>query len=485
VFALLFGTGMFRMEVSESQVSPLSSRIGETGVFEGRVVREPDVRESSVHLYVKEKETDALFLVTTNPFSTVSYGDMIEVRGTLEAPESFETDTGRTFNYPGYLRAKSVSEVVSFANVEVLETGGGNVIMRTLLQVKHAFMDALERSMSEPGVGLGEGMLLGVKRALGEELSETFRIVGIIHIVVLSGYNIMIVADFVMRILGHFFFPRTRLILGVMGIILFALMVGLSATVVRASIMAVLVLIARNSGRTYAVMRALALTGVLMLLHNPYLLAFDPGFQLSFLATLGLVLLSPQLEGRFTRVPEFIRGHLATTIGTQLFVLPILLFSMGALSIVSVLVNVLVLPAVPYAMFLTFVTGLFGLVSDTLGTIVGFGANLILTYIVYVAEFFATIPYAEVAIPAFPAIVVALLYTAIGLLTFHLTPATIPFKRNSGRDVTTRPTTNLKASALADETVINDYEGWVIEEEKDPSPRTHVRGDGSDPLPFR
>ncbi len=470
VFVLLFGIGMFRMDVSESQVSPLSSRVGETGVLEGIVVREPDARESSVHLYVKEKETDALFLVTTNPFSDVAYGDTVTVRGTLEVPESFETDTGRTFNYPGYLKAKGVSEMVSFGNVEVLETGGGNVVIHTLLRIKHAFMDALERSMSEPGVGLGEGMLLGVKRAIGEDLGETFRVVGIIHIVVLSGYNIMIVADFVMRILGHFFFPRTRLILGVMSIVLFALMVGLSATVVRASIMAVLVLIARNSGRTYAVMRALAFTGVIMFMHNPYLLAFDPGFQLSFLATLGLVLLSPQLEVRFTRIPEFVRGHLATTIGTQLFVLPILLFSMGALSIVSVLVNVLVLPLVPYAMLATFITGIAGFVSETLGTIVGFGVNLVLTYIVRVAEFFATIPYAELGVPAFPFILVVVLYILLGFFTYRLS--------STG-------TSNRSDTAVSNDATKNDYSDWVIEEEKDPLPGTHVRGNGSNPLPFR
>jgi competence protein ComEC len=384
------------------------------------------------------------------------------------------TDTGRTFDYRGYLKAKGVREMISFGTVTVLESGRGNPILAALLTVKHRFMEALEESVSEPAAGLGEGMLLGVKRAIGEDLSETFRIVGIIHIVVLSGYNIMIVADFVMRILGHFFFPRTRLLLGILTILLFALMVGLTATVVRASLMAMLVLIARNTGKLYAVMRALMLTGILMLFHNPYLLVFDPGFQLSFLATMGLVLLSPQFEHMLVKVPEIIRGTLATTLGTQLFVLPVLLFSMGAVSLVSILVNVLVLPMVPYAMLATCIAGIGGLISSTLGVVLGAIAQLFLIYIVKVAEFFALIPYAELAIPAFPFLLVIILYMLLGSLTYRLSKETPSINRNSS---------NHDGSNTV--SVQDEYEDWTIEEEKTPSPRTRVRGDGVDPFPFR
>ncbi len=469
VFLLLCGVGMFRFELHDSSVSPLQSRVGETAVYEGLVVREPDVRESSQHLYVREKESEALILVTTDAYASVAYGDHISVRGKLEIPESFETETGRTFNYEGYLKAKGVSEMISFGEVTVVDRGHGNPIMSALLKIKHSFMRKLEQSIPEPAVGLGEGMLLGVKRALGEELSETFRVVGIIHIVVLSGYNIMIVADSVMRVLGYFFFPRTRLILGIASIVLFALLVGFSATVVRASIMAGLVLIARNSGKTYAVLRALCITGVLMLLHNPYLLAFDPGFQLSFLATLGLILISPEFEKRFTYVPTFggIRGYLATTIGTQLYVLPILLFSMGTLSLVSVLVNVLVLPIVPFAMLATFVVGIVASVALPLGILLGFGAHLVLSYIIKVAELFSLMPYAAVTIPAFPFWLVALMYLGLGIWTWRLTQKT---------EKSTGDKTHLDHDS---------YDDWVIEEEKDPPTGTRVPVGGSDPFPFR
>ncbi len=460
LFLLMVAVGMIRFDLAEKNKSPLREEIHAVRVWEGVVVREPDRRNTSTHLYILEKETNALVLVITDPFELVEYGDRITVKGALKKPESFETDTGRTFDYVGYLKSRGVSEMISYGDVTVVERGGGNVILRRLYSVKYALMEAMEKAIPEPAVGLGEGLVLGVKRALGENLTETFRVAGIIHIVVLSGYNIMIVADFVMRILGYFFFPRTRLALGIAAIVFFALLVGLSATVVRASIMAVFVLIARTAGKRYAALRGLSIAGIIMLMINPYLLAFDPGFQLSFLATLGIILLAPELEKRFTKVPATvgIRGYLATTIATQLYVLPLLLFSMGAVSLVSVLVNLLVLPLVPFAMLTTFVVGVLGLISSTVALVVGYIPFVLLMYMIKVATFAASIPFASVSLPPFHPIFVAIMFIALGAFTYML-----KFRNKQKGKIKSLDTTQVE----------NDYEGWVIETEKE------------NPLPFK
>jgi competence protein ComEC len=310
-------------------------------------------------------------------------------------------------------------------------------------------------------------VLLGVKRALGEDLERTFRETGIIHIVVLSGYNVMIVVSALTYLLTFLFFPRTRMIIGISAIFTFALLVGLSATVVRACIMAVLLLIAQTTGRTYAVLRALVLAGVVMLLTNPYLLVHDPGFQLSFLATLGLILLSPYIEKRLTRIPETlgVRGFVTATLATQLFVLPLLLYHTGLFSVVSIFVNVLVLPMVPVAMLLTFLTGTLGMVSHTLGILVGFLAHVSLAYIIKVAELFGAFLLASFSAPAFPFWVVVLAYGAMAV-------GIVYFFRKDGE---------VKATQVE-----NDYEGWVIEEEKETPPETQsVSGGVKGNLPFR
>jgi len=422
VFFLLFAVGIFRAQLTvwhESAFAPLE----ETEVtIEGVVVREPDVRENTQHLYVKERESGELILITTDRFLEVNYGDVVKVKGTVEKPETFETDLGRTFNYPGYLRAHGVTHRISFAEVQVISRGEGNLGIVFLLNLKHRFMSSLEAFVPEPAAGLGEGLLLGAKRAMGDELEEAFRRTGIIHIVVLSGYNIMIVAEAIMRLLSFFFLPRVRMVIGVVVITAFALTVGLSATVVRASIMAVLVLIARATGRTTAILRTLTFAGLVMIAINPYLLAFDPGFQLSFLATLGLILLAPYIERVFHMVPTKyqVREFFVATIATQIMVLPLLLYLMGQFSVVAVVVNVLVLSMVPVAMGLSFITGVLGWISAPLAVFVGYITNLSLVYILTVASLFSALPFAAFAVPAFPFWIVIVLYCALGCVLWRL-----------------------------------------------------------------
>lgn len=414
--------GMLRYEIASwYEVTPeLEAMVGETVTLEGYIDREPDVRETTMHLYLDVGGAHVLAIV--DRFGIHRYGDRVRIEGELAHPEAFTTDLGRTFNYPGYLRARGVSYVIRYGTIERIATGEGSPVIAALLSGKHAFMRALESLVPEPEAGLGEGLLLGAKRALGSELEAVFRATGIIHIVVLSGYNIMLVVAFVMYCLAHVMGIRARAVFGVCAIAAFAILVGLSATVLRASVMAGLLLYAQATGRTYAVMRALMVAGCAMLCVNPYLLAFDTGFQLSFLATMGLVLLAPHIEARLSFVPLVanVREFLTATLATQVFVLPLLLYQVGEFSVVSVVVNVLVLPMVPVAMLLTFAAGMLGLVSATLALPLAVLAQLSLAYIIAIAEVFAMLPFASYAVPAFSFWLVPLSYGAIGYALWRL-----------------------------------------------------------------
>lgn len=419
-----FALGAFRLEwASRQETNPvLESQVGQTVDLSGVIVREPEERPSSTHLYV---ETDnGLVLVTALPGQDWRYGDRVVASGQLKKPEPFETDLGRTFNYRGYLLTRGVSYMMSGASVEKVAEGEASSLIRHIFTAKQAFMTKIETLIPEPQAGLAEGLLLGVKRALGEELESTFRRTGIIHIVVLSGYNVMLVVCFILFVFRNLLGNKVSVWLGLGAICLFAIMVGLSATVVRASLMAALLLIVGMTGRIYLVLRGLVLAGVLMLLWNPYSLVYDVGFQLSFLATLGLILVSPHLEKRLQVVPStlHIREFLIATLATQIFVLPILLYQMGEFSLIAVVVNVLVLPAVPLAMLLTFLTGLVAFLSSTLATLLAFLTYIPLWYIIAMAEWFGALPFASFTVPAFPFWLVTLSYVVIALVLWGLAP---------------------------------------------------------------
>ena len=419
---LAFVVGIWRTEFYETQFghSGLVEKVGQKIELEGVVVHEPEQREKTTNLYVKVNED--LLLVSTERYHDVSYGDKVKIDGVLKTPESFTTEFGRVFNYPGYLLAKGVEYQISFANVEAIENDLGNTFISKLLVFKSAFMTGLEGILPEPAVGLGEGLLLGVKQALGEELEEAFRKTGIIHIVVLSGYNVMLVVAFVMFVLGYFLSVRFRVIAGILAIISFALLVGLSATVVRASIMASLLLLAQATGRMYLALRGLFGAGFIMLLFNPYLLVYDVGFQLSFLATLGLILLAPIIEKVFTLIPNFagMRMFLVATIATQIAVLPLLLYQIGQFSVVSVVVNVLVLPMVPIAMLLTFATGMLSLFSAKLALLISYPTYWSLSYINNLALWFADFSFSAYVVPTFSFYIVPIAYLVMGILVWYV-----------------------------------------------------------------
>jgi len=407
--------GVLRFDVADMvQGDPLlDSLAGETISVEAVIVDEPDERENNTHLVVEFKnlfvdeevfeiETRAKIITEQSP--SWEYGDKILLEGKLAKPKNFTNDeTGKEFDYVSYLWKDGIFYQMFYPEVELVSKGEGNIIKTSLFNFKHAFLDRVSRTIPEPHASLLGGLVVGAKQSLGEKLLDDFRATGIIHIVVLSGYNVTIVAEALMRFFS--FLPRVAsLWVGASSIVLFAIMTGAGATIVRASIMALLVIAARATGRTSEITRALFIAGFLMVLFNPKILIFDISFQLSFLATLGLILLPPIFEKYFHFVPtrfQF-REFALATVSTQIFVLPLLLYEMGQLSLVALPVNLLVLIFVPLTMLFGFLTGVIGFLSIVLSLPFAFLTYGLLAYELKVVEIFAELPFASVQIESFP-----------------------------------------------------------------------------------
>lgn len=420
LIAFLLGmlrTGLAPMHAPED----LAERIGTEATVIGKVIADPDMREHNQRILIEEEDGTRM-LVVANRFPEVQYGQTVEAQGALKEPEPFDADGGRVFRYDRFLAKDGVFAILHQASVSPVsdrETVTDRV-RGALSDMKAVFMRALGTALPEPHASLAAGMLLGGKQGLGGELVDAFTITGLIHIVVLSGYNIMIIAEAVMRSLGMM--PRRYAIaVASAAIAAFVLMAGAGAAAVRAGIMAELALLARATGRTYVVLHALALAMALMLLFNPLSLAFDPGFQLSVIATLGLILGAPLVESRLMFVRStFLREILSATIAAQIAVLPLLLYQTGSLSLVSLIANVLVLPVVPLAMLLSFLASLAALLSGWLAPIAGLPAYAALGYVIGVTEFLANLPLAQVIVPAFPLALVIFMYAGLGAAVYRL-----------------------------------------------------------------
>jgi competence protein ComEC len=413
MFIFSFSLGILRYEIKNIQINNtnLSHLVGEKIVFKGVISDEPSVKDGGVQLIVSGESIPEKVLVSTGLFPEFKYGDLIQAEGKLEKPSNFSADSGNNFDYVGFLAKDDIFYQISFAQVKIISGGHGSFIKTKLFAFKNTFIAKLNLLIKEPESSLLGGLLLGAKNSLGKELQLDFRQAGVSHIVALSGYNITIVAVSIMAVLS--FLPKAlSLSFGVWGILAFAIMTGGSATVLRASIMALLVLLAKHTHRKYDITRALILAGVFMLIQNPKILVFDISFQLSFLATLALILVSPILEKKITFITEKygLRELIVSTVATQIFVLPFLFYKMGLISLFALPANILILPVIPLIMFLGFLAGVLSFVFLPLAIPVTFICSLLLTYVLKIIYLFSHLPLASFNIKNFPLSVTVLIY---------------------------------------------------------------------------
>jgi competence protein ComEC len=292
-----------------------------------------------------------------------------------------------------------------------------------LFSIKHRFESSLEQLYPEPDTALLEGILLGERRGLPKDLQDAFVTSGLVHVVVLSGYNISIVANavlyatsFLPKIIGYSF--------GAILMILFALMTGAGATTVRACIMGLIAILAQYLQRPAAALRALGVAAVCMALWNPLVVAYDSSFILSVLATFGLITLSPSVEKYLKWIPKYkffdVRSIAASTIAVQIFVLPALLYFTGVLSFMALPANLLALPVVPFAMLGGFLAGVIGLVHPVLAVPFMFVSDLLLKWMIVVAQTEHMLPYSSTVVSAIPVWVVLLVYIPLTAFAIKL-----------------------------------------------------------------
>ena len=363
----------------------------------GLVVTDP-VSESGVQeftLRAKEVKSSAegLVLLKVRRLTSIHYGDVVTARLSLLTPAEFED-----FSYKDYLSRYHIYSVAYYpTEFEITGHGSGNFFLSLIYDLRRTLLSVISRILSEPASGLLVGILLGIKSALPENLLENFNTVGLTHIVVVSGFNITIIAHLLMR-LTKGFSRNLAFWLAVIGILAFIFLTGAEASIIRAATMGILVLIAGRLGRQSNLHVALILTAAIMIWQNPRILQFDVGFQLSFLATAGLVYIAPILQSFVKRWPVLLGETLASTASALIMASPIIVYNFERLSLVAPLSNLLVLPIVPLAMLVGFVAVIFGLINISLGILAGTVAWVVLHYIILVANYLSRLPLASISV---------------------------------------------------------------------------------------
>lgn len=341
------------------------------------------------------------------------YGDLVNLEGIIEKPEPG--------GYADYLKKEGISGMVGFPKAVLSAKNQGSRIKFILYSFKKRFIRAFEKNLPMEESNLLGGLTLGERAGFSKEFKEAMKNSGTTHLVALSGYNISILVMATMAALGYFLKRRYSFIATVLIIIIFVLMTGGEASVVRAAVMGSILLLAGEAGRIYSLRNAIILTAFFMVLFNPEILRFDAGFQLSFLALLGIIYLSPALKNIFkakegTGILNW-RENFWTTFSAQAAVLPILILNFGSFSFFSLISNVLILGFIPLTMGLGFILGFFGLIFEKLSFIFAWPAHIFLFYETSVIKFFGA--KSGLAISSLGPVFVFIYCLILVILVFH------------------------------------------------------------------
>ncbi len=309
-----------------------------------------------------------------SPSLVLKYGDRVEATGKVLEPQN-------NIDLPSFMAY----------SVKVTGEDQGFPLKAGLLNIKNSAVGIIKKYLSPQSSALMAGLIFGERSSFTDAFKNDMRLSGTTHLVALSGYNIGILVIALNMLLGSYLSRKLRFAVLIVAIVLFVIMVGGEASVVRAALMGALVLLAKEIGRIYSVRQAIAVSAAGMAVWNPFVL-WDLGFLLSFLSLIGLVYLSPVLAKIFKMESKsaLAQNFLQTT-SAQLAVLPVVINYFSSFSVMAILANVFVLSFVPIIMAFGFVLVLVGWLLPFLAFIAGFFAEIFLRYMTFVISFFAKV----------------------------------------------------------------------------------------------
>ena len=383
ILALIAGVllSLWRGSIYNFENLKIAQNIKKDGIIQAIVLEDPDLKEDgSLRIRTKiigisDKQFSGKAFINLKTNQKVRRSDEILVKGKIS--EGFG------------------DFAISIHRGRLIKTIPKSDFIR---DIRDSFAGGVRKFIPSPEVDLGLGYLLGQKNSLPEEISKALTITALTHIVVASGYNLTVIVVAVQRIFNKIS-RKIALFVAILLVLGFVFVVGFTPSMIRAGIVAVFGLILWYFGRKTQAYFLLTFVAAITLIFEPSNL-LNLGWQLSFTSFFGVLILSPLLQKIFFEKPEKLNSALKLffeTFSAQITTLPLIIFTFGAVSVISIFANMLVLPFVPSAMLATFLTGIFAVFSP-IAHFFGFIAELILKYSIFIISEFSKIKGAQLEI---------------------------------------------------------------------------------------
>lgn len=339
---IIFASCRIAPEVADAKLT--SALAGQTVTISGTIAAEPSATSSGITITLANFEiqdaalrgTLYIQLAKTDSSANLLRSDRLTLTGKLG--DAFGTYAGTMFR----------PEIIA---VERSDPGD------LAIKFKNFFAGKVREHIPSPAADLGLGYLVGDKTGLPEDFSDALRAVGMTHVVAASGAHLGILVGLIKKLFGKLS-KFAGLLFSLLVIFAFALVVGFTASMTRAALVAGLSLLFGYVGRQFTPLRLILFVAALTLLLSPTNL-LNLGWQLSFASFFGILILAPHLTHFLYggKKPSWLASMLITSLATSLICTPLLIFSFGTFSLLSFVANLIILPTLPYAMLLVFLSG--------------------------------------------------------------------------------------------------------------------------------
>lgn len=438
---LLFVGGTLYLEHSRSSAlsQPLPAMNGGRMSLRGVIVRQPEERDLSTRIRLEAEyiningtwqEISGAVMVYVDRYPRYSYGDRLELEGELQAPLTFDE-----FDYAAYLARQDIYSVMFYPETALVSSDGGQAALSFIFQARRNLAQSLSSLLPEPQASLAQGMLLGIRNSIPEDVLTRFNLAGISHILAISGLHVSVITGMLLALFQFICGKRYYLYVWLSLLVLwfYALLAGASPSVIRAAIMASIFLLAELTGRQKNVAPALFLAGALMLTANPRVIG-EVSFQLSMMAMLGLVYIFPLLKQGSEAAAAFLTAavkplkplagfvteNLLLTVAASLAVWPLTALYFSRVSPAAPLATLASVPAVAPIIVSSLLTAVGGLVFVSLGQVFSWLAWLCLSYLLLIADVFGSLPAASIEIDISSTMLLLAYYLLLGAAVYRM-----------------------------------------------------------------
>ncbi|MCJ7604533.1 MAG: ComEC/Rec2 family competence protein, partial [Dehalococcoidales bacterium] len=439
---LFIGAGVYSHGTLYSTDETALRYYNDRGTYElrGTVATDPDVRDASTRLEVdvtslnvddEWREVEGRVLVFVARYPTYNYGDGLRLRGEPVTPPQLDD-----FDYRRYLEGQGIGTIMRYPEITVQDTGGGFPLLSGIYTVRAELAESLAKALPEPQASLGQGIILGIRGSIPQDVRDDFARSGTAHLLAISGLHLGIMAGILLGIGVAIFGRRGYVYIWVAlgGVWLYAIITGLNPPVVRGAIMASLFLTAEALGRQRSGFVALSVAAAVMVGFSPYILG-DASFQLSFLAMTGLIFIFPLLrdggrrlvtarlgeEGALVTSAFLAVDMLSATLGALLAVWPVVAHYFGIVSLAGPLATLLALPVLPAVIVFGVLAAASGLAVPVVGQAIGWLAWLFLSWLVLVTGWLGSASGSTVSVESIHPVIIGGYYVIVALIIWYFT----------------------------------------------------------------